>query len=364
MKNVSSMQKWALSLRLRMLPKHAEIGKALAPFHPVGWSAAYRSADARTSYASEGMARLEDNTPIQRDTIFRIASISKLFVAAAALRLVANGSMSLDDPAEDILGFSTGKAITLRQLLTHTAALDDHAVYNRVAGTADAPALDAVLRGSFLGYAPGTRFHYSNLGAGVAGMMVEAASGLAFDDYIRQTFFAPFGIDASFHPQRIQAAERMANCYRVPGRSIAYDARAIARLPLDEGPDPRMHYGVPAGKLMISAPDLLDALVRMARDDKAMFVRQNHVGSVSCDACRGLGPAFAPMGVLALGQAYWGHQGAAYGALCEAWIDPETREAAVLLTNGARLTSFAPLYSAGQNGIAALLDRPGSSGVY
>lgn len=334
------------------------MGEALSPFAPVGYAAMAQrgGGEAAPSSFSGGMARL-DGTPATRQTIFRVASVSKIFTAAAALTLVEAGGLSLDDPIADALGYAAGD-ITLRQLLTHTAGLDDRLAYNRAVSMAETPPLSEVLRASHDGRAPGTAFRYSNLGAGVAGMLVEAASGMPFDDYVRQTFFIPHGIDASFHPQRIARGERMASCYRVPGGALAYDAQAIAAQPLDDSTDPERHYAVPAGKLMISAEDLLTSLQRLMRRQPAMFVRQAHAGSVRCDAGRGLGLSIAPKGVLAKGRAFWGHQGVAYGAMCQAWMDPASGDAAVLLTNGIRLNRIGPLYRAGQRGMAALLDRP------
>lgn len=358
MRNISTFPKKALRLRLRM-HKHASVGEALSHFDAVGWCAGIMSDTREAAFTWGGQARLEDGgLPVAQDTIFRVASISKMFGAAAALRLVKRGKLSLDDPASDALGFAMEKPVTLRQLITHTAALDDSLIYDEVLGEPDAPTLDIVVNKSFLGYAPGTKFLYSNLGAGVVGMMVEAASGMMFDDFVRQEFFVPYGLDASFHPQRIVHKERMANCYYVPGNKLAYNAPEIAALPLDDAPDPLRHYAYPAGKLMISAPDLMAAVRRLPKDDPEMFIRQNHIGSVRCDSGRGLGVAIMPKGVFTLeDRTFWGHQGCAYGALCEAWIDLADGTTCISLTNGVKLSSIGPLQQAGQSGVAALLDQ-------
>jgi len=361
MKNMTPLMRLYLDLSLRTR-RRAEVQRVIAPYSPVGFGAGVFSGKGEPSFFFGGEAVIGEK-PAAKDTIFRVASISKMFGAAAALRLVREGKLSLDGGVSETLGFSTGRPITLRQLLTHTAAINDR-VYDRVLGTPDMPPLDKLLPESFFAYEPGTRFAYSNLGAGVVGMLVEAASGMLFDDFVRQTFFAPSGIDASFHPQRIVNQSRMANCYHVPGRTLAYDAYAIAASPMDEAPNPRMHYGIPAGKLMISAPDLLSLLPVLLRESGEMFVRQDHIGSVRCDAGRGLGAAYAEKGVFAADRAFWGHQGTAYGALCEAWIDPKTQTAAVLLTNGIRLGRERPLYAAGRKGVTALLDHIAPGLVY
>ncbi len=362
MKNSSAPASFALRVRLRMRG-HRSVARSLAPYRPVGWCGMAQRAGEEPYCAFGGQAVL-DGAAVSRDTIFRIASISKTVGAAAAMRLVARGKLSLDGDIADVLGFSAGRPITLRQLLTHTAALDDRPVYDRVIGSANPPPLDELLPKSFLSYAPGTRFRYSNLGAGVAGMLVEAASGMLFDDFVRQELFDPYGIDASFHPQRIVSKDRMANCYRVPGRKLSYDAHAIAASPMDEVSNPRMHYAIPAGKLMISASNLLWLLQMIYAEQKELFVRQDHIGSVTCDAGRGLGVAWAGEGTFARDRAFWGHQGSAYGALSQAWIDPKDGTAAVLLTNGAVHSGLGSLYMAGQAGIAALLDQVAGHGVY
>lgn len=353
MKNITAPAHITLRITYHMTKKKT-VQKALAPFLPVGWCAALSQGGAASVFFCNGMASLPD-TAVSKDTIFRIASISKVFGAAAAMRLVSRGALSLDEDIADVLHCLLGRKITLRQLLTHTAALDDTAAYDQAIDMETLPPLDVVLQKSFFQYAPGSRFHYSNLGAGVTGMLVEAASGMLFDDFIRKEFFSPYGIDASFHPQRIAHKERMANCYRVPGNTLAYDAHAIALTPLDTAPNPMRHYNIPAGKLMISAPDLLSAMRRIQSEQPEMFVHQDHVGSVTCDSGRGLGLAYVPKGVLYPDSEYWGHQGVAYGALCEAWMHPEDGTIAVLLTNGVSLTPVGPLYMAGQAGIAALL---------
>lgn len=338
-----------------MMKPTSDVGEAIAPFDPVGWSAAVARDGEEPDFFFGGEAVISERT-VTRDTIFRIASISKVFGAAAALRLVSRGRLFLDADIRETFGFSAGRSITLRQLLTHTAAVSD-AVYDSVIFSPETMPLDQLLPKSFHSFPSGTKFSYSNLGAGVVGMMVEAASGMLFDDFIRQEFFTPLNIDASFHPQRIRNKERMAHCYNVPGNKLAYDATAFSKVPLDENPNPRLHYNVPAGKLMISAPDLLRVFRRLPITDPDLFTMQSKIGTVYCDPDRGLGIAHVGSGVFDNKHSFWGHQGCAYGAVCEAWIDQANGTTAVLLTNGARMNPIGPVYQVGQSGIAALLSH-------
>ena len=338
MRNLTGPARWALQMRLAMrkspdgaLQKRMET--TVSPYAPAGWCAGVRRADGSEEFAFGGEA-VRNETAVSRDTVFRVASVSKVITAAAVASLARAGKLDLDGDAGEMFGFPIRPAITPRQLLTHTAALSDDA-YNRAAETGNFPPLNELIRKSFAAWKPGERFSYSNLGAGIAGMLVEKIAGTPFDDYVRQTFFQPYGLDASFHPERIAEKEMLANCYRVPGYALAYDARKIAAQPPDEMIDPLRHYNVPAGKLMISAPALLETLVRLAREYPELYEPQGKSG-------RGLGMAIT-RGVFRRNATIVGHQGVAYGAVCEAWLNPEDGAAAVLLTNGAKMRSTGAL---------------------
>lgn len=351
MRNLSGLARGALQMRLLTrrrlsgaLQKRMET--AVAPYTPVGWCAGVRRADGKTEFAFGGDA-VYGEKPVSRDTVFRVASVSKVITAVAVASLARAGRLDLDGDVGEMLGFPISPAITPRQLLTHTAAISDSA-YDRAAETGNFPPLDKLLGESRAAWAPGRRFAYSNLGAGVAGMLVEKLACMPFDEYVWQTFFQPYGVDASFHPQRIAAKENLANCYRVPGCALAYDARKIAAQPLDETVDPLAHYNVPAGKLMISAPALLETLARLVREFPELYRPQG-------ESKRGLGMAIT-RGVFRRNGTIAGHQGVAYGAICEAWLNPVDGVAAVLLTNGAKMRSTGALQHIGQDAIAALFD--------
>lgn len=356
MRNTDFLSANALSVRRAMLGKQASVAEALLPFTPMGWCGGVQKPGEEAKYFWGGEAQ-QGKTPVERDTIFRVASVSKVIGGAAAMKLVQQGKLSLDAPVSDVLGIDTFRPITMRQLLTHTAALDDSIAYDDAIEQSELPPLAQVLEKSYLPYEPGTRFLYSNFGAGIVGMMIEAVTGMIFDDYVRQRFFDPYGIDASFHPQRIVHKERMANCYNVPGNKLSYDAQKIATLPMDDKPNPLRHYQMPAGKLMIATPDLLSTLQRIAKEVPEMFVEQDSIGSVKFNVGRGLGVAIAHKGIFRKGRTLWGHQGSAYGAMSQAWIDLEDGTTAVLETNGVRQSGVLPLSLAGQNGIMALLDQ-------
>ncbi len=158
-----------------------------------------------------GVADLESGRPVDPDrTLFRVASVSKLFVATAVMQQVERGRLELDADVNRWLRDlrvpdAFGAPVTLRQLLTHTAGFDDR--HLRTADPLDAP---AVPLGRYLAerlpprvLPPGAMISYSNHGYGLAGHLVEIAAGLPFEAYAEREILGPlamrrsrFGFDA------------------------------------------------------------------------------------------------------------------------------------------------------------------------
>jgi CubicO group peptidase (beta-lactamase class C family) len=179
-----------------------------------------------------GFADREAAEPVRRDTIFRLASVTKPFVAVAALAMVDKGLIGLEDPVSHYLPYFTPKladgltpSITLRHLITHTAGLSyDYGL--------DADFSDGLSDTDFdfeenfsrlakrpLKFAPGKGWEYSVaidvLGAALA--KVEAGS---LDDVVKRHVTLPLGIiDTSFHiPDRGRLATAYADSMPVAER--------------------------------------------------------------------------------------------------------------------------------------------------
>lgn len=165
-----------------------------------------------------GFIDREAGTPMREDAIFRLASVSKPFVAAAAMRLVERGAIALDQPVSrwlpafrPALPDGSRPEITLHQLLTHTSGLSyrflepDDGAYHRldVSDGLDQPGLaldenlDRLARAP-LAFAPGAAWRYS-LGTDVIGAVLEAATGKRLDRVVRDEVTDPLGLaDAGF----------------------------------------------------------------------------------------------------------------------------------------------------------------------
>ena len=153
-----------------------------------------------------GKADLAANRDVACDTEFRVGSISKTFVALALLKLEEEGRINLYARLQDVAPeiplknrWSSSNPVRIVNLLEHSAGFDDmefSEVYNRQ-DRADYPLLDVFKRfqePEDVRWPPGTRFSYSNPGYGIAGYLIEKATGQPFDAYIQQNLLAPLEI--------------------------------------------------------------------------------------------------------------------------------------------------------------------------
>ncbi len=164
-------------------------------------------------------------------TVFRIASMSKSFTASAVLLLRDSGALALDDPADkyvhELESWPVASRVTIRQLLTMTAGFPtDDPWGDRQQGLPLGDFASLLNGGLSVNWAPGTRFEYSNLGYAILGMVVTAASGVPYDEFIRARLLAPLGMTCSGFEAAEFTADVLAQGYR-RGRSgweeVPYD---------------------------------------------------------------------------------------------------------------------------------------------
>src|SRR5262245_16737553 len=149
-----------------------------------------------------GVANVEHDVPVTPDTVFELASVTKQFTATAIMVLVEEGKVQVDDPVAQHLPRvpETWKSITVRHLLTHTSglpgltggfkALQPGGARMRYT---TAEMFDAAIKDE-LSFPAGERFQYSDVGYFVLGMIVEAASGQRYRDFLDARFFKPLNM--------------------------------------------------------------------------------------------------------------------------------------------------------------------------
>ncbi|WP_449621812.1 serine hydrolase [Robertmurraya sp. Marseille-Q9965] len=176
-------------------------------------------------YTDGNFSEMEKPIPMEKDTIFDLASISKIFTATAVMILYEKGMFELDDPvAKHIPEFAAnGKEhVTIRQLLTHTSGFVSWIpLYSQ--GNTREDRLKLVLDQS-LKNPPGTAYEYSDLNMITLGMLIEHWSGQRQDEFVREHITEPLGMkDTMYNPpaslkKRIAATEYQA----VPNRGLVW----------------------------------------------------------------------------------------------------------------------------------------------
>lgn len=142
--------------------------------------------------------------PVNVDTNFRIASISKILTAETVLVLVDQGSLQLDEPivgrvADNIgltLADSRARNITVKQLLAHTSGISNYLKIFFDTGAYDQMGMLSETLGQSLSTEPGSAYKYSNVNYALLGKAVEMVTGLSYDNAVKQLVLNPLGLNS------------------------------------------------------------------------------------------------------------------------------------------------------------------------
>ncbi|HEX7831441.1 MAG TPA: serine hydrolase domain-containing protein [Thermoanaerobaculia bacterium] len=181
-----------------------------------------------------GTAHLEHGVPIATDTVFHVASLSKMFTAYAIALLAHDGALSLDDDIRTFIPeLAPGPRITLRNIVHHTSGLRDQWDLLRMAGwrypdlKTNADILRLATRQRELNFEPGTRFQYINTGYTLMGIAIERITGATLREFAAQRIFEPLGMrDTQFHDDATRIIPKRAQAYRMINGSPTIDMPA------------------------------------------------------------------------------------------------------------------------------------------
>jgi len=228
--------------------------------------------DTTLNLEAAGYADLAAKKPMRTDSLFWIASMSKPITAAAFMMLVDEGKINVDDPVEKylpeykniwlaaeedkdhVLLKRPKQKILVRHILSHTSGLPATSLIEK-------PTLDLLrLRDAVLSYTltplktePGTKYSYSNAGINTAGRIIEAVSGMSYEDFLQKRLFTPLGMtDTTFWPSEKQLT-RLAKSYKPSKDEKSLEEEPVTQLkyPLND----RSRQPMPAGGLFSSAAD-------------------------------------------------------------------------------------------------------------
>jgi methyl acetate hydrolase len=328
-----------------------------------------------SSYAA-GVADPTTGAPMQIDTIFQIASMTKAVTSVAAMQLVEQGRLSLDAPIETLLpalaspqvitGFDeaggvmlrpAARSITLRHLLTHTSGLGYafmSADMLRAYGPSGPPTPGSIASvTSPLLFDPGDEWEYG-VSTDWVGFAVEAVSGQSLGQYMVDHIFKPLGMeDTGFTLSPAQMARRVAMLSRV-------EDGGLTPFPIEIGGGSQADFEGGGGGLMSSGPDYLRftrMILNQGSLDNATILKRetvaemslNQIGRLRAGAMKTIMPMFShPYDAFPGMHSGWGlgflinpeagPNGRAAGSLAWAgiansyyWIDPASDVTGVLM---------------------------------
>ncbi len=170
-----------------------------------------------------GYANVEQDILVSEKTVFRIASMTKSFVAAAVLQLRDQGKLRLDDPVSAYLPSFSKQAlpttdapnITIRHLLTHTSGLpEDDPWGDRLLDMSIDSFYQVLDAGLSFSNTPGVTYEYSNTPFALLGEVIRTVTGEHYEAYINAHILAPLGMEDTYWDYREVPSEYLANGYR------------------------------------------------------------------------------------------------------------------------------------------------------
>ncbi len=185
--------------------------------------------------------------PIDRDTLFQVASLSKWITAWGVMTLVENGRLDLDEPVSTYLkrwslpeGDYDNNGVTVRRLLSHTAGLTDGLGYAGYAPGTDPQSLEESLTRTQdaspgadgrvrVGLEPGSEFKYSGGGYTLLQLLIEEVTGESFESYMQRAIFQPLGMTRSTYFVDEGGTPNLATSYDTDGTpAILYRFTSLA----------------------------------------------------------------------------------------------------------------------------------------
>jgi CubicO group peptidase (beta-lactamase class C family) len=306
-------------------------------------------------FASNGFSDLEKKTPMAKDSMFWIASMTKPVTGTAVMMMQEAGKLSVDDPVSKYipafkdLKDAAGRpvTVTIKQCLTHSAGLSELSPQE----SGDILTLEALMPlivAKPVKFEPGSKWEYCQTSINTAARVVEVVSGEAFPEFLEKHLFGPLGMkDTTFYPDEKQMA-RIATSYK---RTAAGELEKTGLKFLGNNPissNQRLPYA--NGGLFSTAEDygrFARMILRGGELDGRRYLKEESVKQMTTVQSGDLKTGFTPgngwglgccvvrepQGVTAaLSPGSFGH-GGAYGT--QAWIDPVKGRAYILMVQRA-----------------------------
>ena len=301
-----------------------------------------------------GVQQKTTEVPVSEDTYFKCASVTKFVTGIGIQKMMDEGLLAPDEDISTYLGYKAGNPrypknpITLRMLMSHTSGINEGASFNYQSSLlSDMISVKKKARANFKEVKPGTKYTYSNFGAGITGAIVEAVTGQDVSTFMREFLFEPLGIDAAYTATQLEDPDDIAATYRKDG--TLYQAPSyMLRQEYDAEANPDLHYRTTVGSLLIRPRDLCRLGIAACGDGTV-----DGIQVLSEEALQRMRTPQSPQttgitekspysffcirqeGVLK-DRVVYGHQGTNEGIVCNIYFEPESELVFVVMTNGCR----------------------------
>lgn len=188
-----------------------------------------------------GWANLELRVPTPEDAIYETGSVTKQFTSVGLLQMQEQGLVDLDADMSDYLpDFPTqGNRITVRELLDHTSGIRGYTEMEEArpyfVRRVPRDSLLALVAAHPFDFPTGEHEIYNNSAFYLAGMILEGASGMSYEDYVEQRIFAPLGMDRSHYCSETEIHEGKVTGYDAGANGIEHKGFIVHNVPFAAG---------------------------------------------------------------------------------------------------------------------------------
>jgi CubicO group peptidase (beta-lactamase class C family) len=273
---------------------------------------------------SYGFADMSTKRLANRESVYRIGSITKMFTAVMLQQLVAAGKIRLTDPAErfypeirEIRGYDKLAApITVQQLATMTAGIAREPEQEGPFWTGPVASWDSTLHLALshtaMDHTPGTRFLYSNIGYAILGATLGRAAGVPYIRWEKEHVFGPLGMRRTAFEVEPAIASDVTRGYDISRGGSADPAQSVRELITGRG------YKVPNGAIFTTVDDLSRFLVLLLGGAPEAIAPRARLDSVFHATVSQAGEPTSPYGLGFMvaredSLTYFGHGGAVAG---------------------------------------------------
>ena len=166
----------------------------------------YVNQSGKSSFYSAGWKNRENRVPADPHALFKIASISKLYIAAATTKLVANQQLSLESTLKQLIPETEGRVenageITLKMLLQHRSGIPEYIYEPDFKSDTDGPYMEtaALIFDKPADFPPGKKYAYSNTNYLLIGEILDRTLGFSHHQYINNNILIPLGLTHTYN---------------------------------------------------------------------------------------------------------------------------------------------------------------------